>query len=130
MRDRNKLRFSAHAAHVRRIPGDVFLVKRRFNLVHDAKRRRSNAHDGKIQRNGNECLFSAGEKADVGDGLSGRLDADVDAAVENIVHILKRERRLAAAEKLHKYLAERFVDLPDLTDKDLFHLRCDVGDDL
>ena len=104
-----KLCFICKAPHILRVAADVFFIQRRFDLVHDAERRRTHFQDREIQRDRDKGLFSAGQKADRGDGLAGRLDPDVDAAVQDVVFILEDQGRFAAAEEVPEGVPEASV---------------------
>ena len=130
MGDDQKLGLVAHLAHVVCIAVDVCVVQGGFDLVHDAKRRGANLQNGKVQGDGDKSHLAAGQEADVGKRFAGRLNLDLDAAVEHIVFVLKPKRRLAAAEEVQEGFTEALVDLLEALDKDRLHLPGDFFDDI
>ena len=57
--DHNKLRFIANAAQILCIANNIYIVKRGFDLVQNAERRRVYGQNGKIDADGHQCLLAA-----------------------------------------------------------------------
>ena len=85
--------------------------------------------NGEVQGDGHEGLFAAGQQRDGLQLLAGRLDLDLDAAVQNVVLVLQLQPGLAAAEQLQKRLLKALVEQPELLGEDLRHLAGDLVDD-
>ena len=65
----------------------VDVVQGGLDLIQHAERRRTDLHNGKIQRNGHQCLFATGKQFQMGDDLARRLDRNLDARMENILRV-------------------------------------------
>ena len=129
MRDDDKLRFPAEAAQVAREAFDIPVVQRGVDLVEHAERRRPHLQNGKIQRDGNKGLLTAGQQRDGLELLAGRLHTNFNAARQRLRAVLQLERSLAAAEHLRERLAEIGVDAAEFRDENIGHLAGDIADD-
>ena len=76
------------------------------------------------------AFFAAGEKRDGLDLLSGRLDADLNAAFERRGLVLQYERGFSSAKHFFERFAEIFINTGKFPDKNFGHFRRDGGDDV
>ena len=130
MGDDDELGVLRHLAHIAGKADDVGVVQCGLDLVHDHEGGGADLQDGKVEGNGHKGLLPAGEKGDDLQTLSGGLDLDLNAAVENILRVLQLQVGLAAAKELHKGPLKRLVDLGELIGKDTLHLPRHIGNDL
>ena len=84
--------------------------------------------NGKIQRDGHESLFAAGQQRNRFQRLARGLDLDLDAAVQDILLILQFQRGFAAAEQFQERLLEAFVDDGELLPENALHFTGDAVD--
>ena len=98
--DDDELGFSGDAPHIAGVAHHVGLVQGGLDLVHHAEGRGVDLENGKVQGDGHEGLFAAGQQGDGFQLLARGLHLDLDAAVEDVSFVLQLQPGLAAAEQL------------------------------
>ena len=129
MSDDDELGLSRQAAHVAGVAGDVGIVQRRLDLVHDAEWCGMDFQNGEVQGNCHEGLLAAGEQRDGLEGFSGRLGLDLNAAAQDVVLVLQLQLGGTAAKQFSKGGLEALGEQLELLRKDDGHLVCDLLDD-
>lgn len=89
----------------------IHIIQRRLNLIQQAKRRRADLQNGKVNGNGYKSLFAAGKGRQIFDDFARRLNIDFYARLQYVFALRQLQLRFTAAEQLHKNSGKMLVDL-------------------
>src|SRR5262249_17519052 len=130
VRDDNELRRVRELLEEPREAAHVGLVERRIHLVEEAERRGLVAEDREEERDGGERLLPSREEHMALQAVAGRLDVDLQAAVERVLVLHQPDVAPPTAEEQRERLVEVVADRLEGLDEALARGAVDAADGL